>query len=70
MADHYLRAIELMDEVDDLRTELSNHYARDLRDPALVSELHQRVGVALKKAAIHAQLSVAQALQDVRMVAS
>jgi hypothetical protein len=70
MADHYLRSIELLDEVAEIRRELTDLYLAGRRDPSGVAELHSRLGVCLKTAAIHAQLAEVQALQDVRMTAA
>jgi hypothetical protein len=65
MADHYSTAIALLDEVETKRADLLDEYHEAAR-PAVISQLHQDIGAALKLAAIHAQLALAGAAQDIR----
>jgi hypothetical protein len=77
MADHYLKSIELLDELDTIRSEIARLYAEPVpsapgpngwvRPPGVrkqLATLHSRQGIVLKLAEIHASLSVRQALLD------
>lgn len=78
MADHYLKSLELLDELDDIRSELRRLYAEPkmpagrpglprLRPPhvqRMISDLQDRKGIVLKTAEIHALLAIRQQLQD------
>lgn len=63
MADHYLRAVEHLHELDDLRHDLRQEY-RDRSNPKRVADLQQAIGVTLKLADIHSHLAIVQALQE------
>lgn len=66
MADHYERAIDLLDEIDDLTVDLKMAYrAKASREH--VADLHAALSRSLKLADIHATLSVRQALEDTAM---
>lgn len=63
MADHYQKALEQLDEVDDLRKDLRKAYLEHAPG-SRVADLHQKINLNLKLADIHATLAVRQALQD------
>lgn len=72
MADHYLRSIELLDEVEQHRKDLRVLHAGQHRSPADAKRIAQkydaiRQSTALAK--VHAQLAEVQALHDLRAVA-
>lgn len=63
MADHYQRAVELLETIDDLTGDLKQAYAaRASREH--VADVHAELSRSLKLADIHATLSVRQAIQD------
>jgi len=75
MADHYLKSLEYLDELAQVRNQLAELYSvpqvptpMGLRRPESVQRqinaLNPKVGQLLKLADIHATLSVRQALQD------
>lgn len=66
MADHYSKTLEYLDEIEVKRADLLDEYENGPR-PAVISQLHQDIGAAMKLAAIHAQLSFSQAVHDVRV---
>lgn len=63
MANHELKSLELLDEVDQLEVELREEYA-GLGRSHVIAALHQRINRCLKKSDIHAMHSVRQALED------
>lgn len=70
MADHYLKTLDLLDEVDDIETDLRDLYAAPYarNRPAMAAELNRRFRASVKAAEIHATLAaaqmVAQAIRD------
>lgn len=64
MADHFARSVELLHVAAALEAELDALQSRPTWPAATASALSRRHGAALKRAEIHATLSVAQALQD------
>jgi hypothetical protein len=70
MANHQLKSLELLDEVDRLEVELRKEYARDTPSgarPQVVADLHQRINRALKKSDIHATHALRQTIEDAAM---
>lgn len=67
MADHYIKTLEYLDEIECKRSDLLDEYHEGPR-PAVVSQLHQDVGAAMKLAAIHAELATGQALRHLVQV--
>lgn len=65
MADHYLRSIEHLEELADLRQELREAYAAPRQDRSRIADLHQSIGCAIKLADVHANLAVRQELQEI-----
>jgi hypothetical protein len=66
MANHFQRAVELLDEVEQARTALRAEYAKNgSARPNVVAGLHQTINVNMKLAHVHSQLAEAQALVDV-----
>ena len=65
MTNHYDQARAHVDEVEQRSDELGEAYAADASRVTL-GRLHHELGVSLKLAAIHADLAIAQALQDLR----
>lgn len=68
MTDHYLKARELLDEVDCLQAELDVEYSKPIKDNRAVASRHERIRSALSRAKIHAQLAEVQALHDMHLV--
>lgn len=67
MANHELKSLELLDEVDQLEVELRAEYGGLARAP-VVAALHQRINLCLKRADIHATHALRQAIQDLAAV--
>lgn len=66
MADHYERAVDLLEEIDDLAEDLAIAY-RANASREVVADIHAKLSRSLKLADIHATLSVAQRLEDTAM---
>lgn len=63
MANHELKSLELLDEVEQLENELRAEYG-GLARHHVVADLHQRINRALKKADIHAEHATRQAVEE------
>lgn len=64
MSNHYERSVDLVYEVQQLRDNLGRAYDAPHGTSAVIASLHQEIGAKLKLASIHADLAVAQAVQD------
>lgn len=67
MADHYAASIEALTDVTLYCDELDQAYDEGAA-PKVIGDLHRRLGVSLKIAAIHAQLAQVQALNERALV--
>lgn len=63
MADHYERAVELLEDIDALADELQDAHKAGA-DRAAIADIHGDLSRSLKLADIHATLSVRQAVLD------
>jgi len=64
MADHYFKAVDLLDEVEQNRLRLQQAY-KAKASPAVISQLHHDIRTDLALAKVHAQLATAQRTGEV-----
>lgn len=66
MADHYRKAVELLEELDVLDVDLEKAYDQPATPQVMAkrARIHHRIGQAMKRAEIHAALAQVQVEWD------